>query len=198
LTSIVERISRRRALVSGAVVLLTGWIAAPTASARPAFTCSRLGQRVVADGYLYTCVRRRGRLVWKKGRPVPGQAAPVATPAPSATASPTRPTSPVAVRVTAASAVPEGRPVFEIVLDRDGRPRELALVRSGASVRAFDARCTHAGCIVAVGDDRDFVCRCHGSAFDGSTGAVLLGPAREPLAQLAVTTVDGDIYVSGL
>jgi Rieske Fe-S protein len=194
----VERITRRRALVSGAVVLMTGWIAAPTAAARPGFACSRVGQRVVADGYLYTCVRRRGRLVWKKGRAVPGTAAPVATPSPSSTAQPVPSASPVAVRVMAASSVPEGQPVFEVVLDRDGRPRELALVRSGASVRAFDARCTHAGCIVAVGDDRDFVCRCHGSAFDGSTGAVLLGPAREPLAPLAVSIVDGDIYVSGL
>ncbi len=43
---------------------------------------------------------------------------------------------------------------------------------------AFDAVCPHAGCTVAYSSTgRLFICPCHGSEFNGRTGAVEVGPA---------------------
>jgi thiosulfate dehydrogenase [quinone] large subunit len=59
--------------------------------------------------------------------------------------------------------------------------------------RAFSAVCTHAGCTVGY-QGGAFVCPCHGSVFDGRTGAVLTGPAGQGLPAIAVTVVDGTVY----
>ncbi len=39
------------------------------------------------------------------------------------------------------------------------------------------------------------MCQCHGSRFDIATGAVLNGPATEPLNVYETAEVDGDIRV---
>ena len=57
-------------------------------------------------------------------------------------------------------------------------------------VVVYDATCTHAGCTVAPAGT-NFECPCHGSAFNGSDGSVITGPARRPLMPLAAT-IDGD------
>lgn len=51
---------------------------------------------------------------------------------------------------------------------------------------AFSAVCTHSGCEVSPPEDGRFLCPCHGSAFDAATGAVLKGPATEPLKKVGV------------
>lgn len=70
--------------------------------------------------------------------------------------------------------------------------RTIFLVKTGESdVAAFDATCTHLGCL--VGWDRQaqvFRCPCHGGIFD-RTGAVMDGPPPEGLAKVA-TRVDGN------
>ncbi len=62
---------------------------------------------------------------------------------------------------------------------------------------AFDASCTHEGCPVDYSKaSQCLVCPCHGARFDASTGAVLRGPARRPLAKIAVSEgSDGKLYV---
>lgn len=55
---------------------------------------------------------------------------------------------------------------------------------------AFSAVCTHKGCTVAAMTDGELTCPCHNSKFD-YTGAVLNGPATQPLAAQPIT-VDGD------
>ena len=67
---------------------------------------------------------------------------------------------------------------------------------SSAHYAAFNSACTHAGCPVQPSGAK-FVCPCHGAEFDKATGAVLLGPARRPLAQIPVTVgPDGQLYVT--
>jgi len=69
-----------------------------------------------------------------------------------------------------------------------------ALVIRGAdgALTAFDATCTHAGCEVGWRDG-EIRCPCHHARFDPATGEPTRGPAREPLAQLAVVERDGKI-----
>jgi len=59
----------------------------------------------------------------------------------------------------------------------------------------FSAVCPHAGCAVSEVDGAQVICPCHHSVF-GLDGAVISGPAGEPLAPAAVT-VRGDSIVAG-
>ena len=58
---------------------------------------------------------------------------------------------------------------------------------------AFDDTCTHLGCSLAKGtlDGTTVTCRCHGSQFDVTSGAVLRGPAARPLRSRLVQ-VEGE------
>lgn len=70
--------------------------------------------------------------------------------------------------------------------------KTIFLVKTGESeVAAFDATCTHLGCLVAWDPQAQvFKCPCHGGVFD-RTGAVVEGPPPESLMKIA-TRVDGN------
>jgi nitrite reductase/ring-hydroxylating ferredoxin subunit len=88
-----------------------------------------------------------------------------------------------------------GRPELDAVIIRD---REIALARlDDGSWVAFDNSCTHEDCPLADGDleGERVVCYCHGSEFDVRTGAVLEGPADEPLSVYPVRIEDGELQV---
>ena len=57
-------------------------------------------------------------------------------------------------------------------------------------VLAYDATCTHAGCLVAPAGTT-FECPCHGSTYNGSDGSVITGPAQSHLTPLTAA-IDGD------
>jgi Rieske Fe-S protein len=57
--------------------------------------------------------------------------------------------------------------------------------------KGFIARCTHAGCAIAV-KNGGIECPCHGSRFT-LDGQVERGPAADPLVARAVTVRDGQI-----
>ncbi|MCW1957925.1 MAG: Rieske (2Fe-2S) protein [Mycobacterium sp.] len=57
--------------------------------------------------------------------------------------------------------------------------------------KGFVARCTHAGCALAIKYEK-IECPCHGSQFE-LDGAVLRGPAMEPLVERKVTVRGGEI-----
>ena len=49
----------------------------------------------------------------------------------------------------------------------------------------------------SVTDASELYCPCHGARFDASTGAVLRGPARDPLPSITVAVgPDGQLYVN--
>ncbi len=68
--------------------------------------------------------------------------------------------------------------------------RVILIEDPAAGARALSARCSHLGCTVAPAEGGgELVCPCHGSRYD-LAGAVLQGPAREPLAVLETEPLD--------
>jgi nitrite reductase/ring-hydroxylating ferredoxin subunit len=57
---------------------------------------------------------------------------------------------------------------------------KVAVANVGGTFYASDYTCTHLGCSLAEGDleETTLTCRCHGSQFDVSSGAVVWGPAH--------------------
>ena len=92
------------------------------------------------------------------------------------------------VRVSAVSKLAEGE---MRVFDIDGTKVSVAAV--GGRLYAFDDACTHMGCSLGEGklENAIVTCPCHGSEFDVTSGAVVRGPAHEPVRSRSVQ-VEGD------
>jgi nitrite reductase/ring-hydroxylating ferredoxin subunit len=69
--------------------------------------------------------------------------------------------------------------------------RKIAVANVGGELHGFDDTCTHRGCSLAQGTLEGTVvtCPCHGSQFDVTTGAVVRGPATEPVAIVEIGAV---------
>lgn len=67
---------------------------------------------------------------------------------------------------------------------------------SKGKFRAFSAICTHRGCAVADVSGGTINCPCHGSKFSISTGAVVRGPAKRPLARKTIKVSKGVISLA--
>lgn len=73
--------------------------------------------------------------------------------------------------------------------------RQIVVIRTGGDVRAFDAACTHLGCIVKWdGASRTFKCPCHGAAFDDQ-GTPVSGPVNTPLRPVKFEVTDGVLKI---
>ncbi|WP_257643998.1 FAD-dependent oxidoreductase [Luteimonas salinisoli] len=70
----------------------------------------------------------------------------------------------------------------------------VAVYRDGdGRLCSHSARCTHLGCAVRwSAAEKSWNCPCHGSRFDGQTGAVLNGPASRPLEPFDPARLDPD------
>ena len=60
--------------------------------------------------------------------------------------------------------------------------------------RAFNATCTHAGCIVTGVREDQIACGCHGARFDTDTGEPQSGPARSALGKITIEVRGEDLY----
>jgi thiosulfate dehydrogenase (quinone) large subunit len=78
---------------------------------------------------------------------------------------------------------------------KTGDPAVVVQPTAG-SFAAFDAICPHEGCTVAYAQpDGLFICPCHGSRFNGVTGALVKGPATRGLTPITIAEgPDGDLY----
>jgi nitrite reductase/ring-hydroxylating ferredoxin subunit len=97
------------------------------------------------------------------------------------------------VGIGRADEVPDGEAAdFEV----DGA--QVAVARVGGTLYAFADICTHMGCTLVPGGDLDgteITCGCHGSTFSIETGAVVEGPATQPIEVYPSREVDGEIQI---
>ena len=76
---------------------------------------------------------------------------------------------------------------------------EVAVSRIDGALFAFSDICTHRQCNLSLGGEIEgttIQCECHGSVFDMTTGAVVEGPATEPVATFEARELDGDLQVA--
>ena len=75
--------------------------------------------------------------------------------------------------------------------------RKVAVANAGGTFFAFDDTCTHRGCSLAKGrlSGTTVTCPCHGSEFDVRTGAVLKGPAQQPVRSYPIDAKSGTVRV---
>jgi Rieske Fe-S protein len=92
-----------------------------------------------------------------------------------------------AVDLGAATAVPVGG----AKLYRDDKV--VVSQPAQGTFKAFSAVCTHQGCVLDTVDGTTASCPCHGSQFNAETGAVIQGPATEPLPAVKVTEAGGKL-----
>jgi thiosulfate dehydrogenase [quinone] large subunit len=103
--------------------------------------------------------------------------------------------TPSGTRIGPASDVPVGG-AASFSDPATGDPSLVVQPQSGTFL-AFDAVCPHAGCTVEWDPSgKLFVCPCHGSEFNGHTGAVETGPAVTGLTSIRIAEgADGQLYV---
>ena len=93
-------------------------------------------------------------------------------------------------------AIPDDHVVPYYLTDRKLR---ISVARVAGRLYAFDDLCTcgPAPCPLSGGllTGTTIMCQCHGSRFDISTGAVINGPATQPLSVYEVQEVDGDVQI---
>lgn len=60
---------------------------------------------------------------------------------------------------------------------------KIAVANVAGTFHAFGNICTHRQCLLSKGEleETTVTCPCHGSQFDVTTGAVLQGPAQDPV-----------------
>ncbi len=77
----------------------------------------------------------------------------------------------------------------------DDRKIRISVARVAGRSYAFDDLCTHEACPLSAGllTGTTIMCQCHGSRFDITTGAILNGPAAEPLNVYEVKDAEGEI-----
>lgn len=66
---------------------------------------------------------------------------------------------------------------------------------SAGTFHGFSAVCTHQGCLLNSVSDGAIHCPCHGSSFSISDGAVLHGPAPDPLPTASVVVSGSDLVL---
>jgi Rieske Fe-S protein len=118
----------------------------------------------------------------------PAAAAPSSAAASSAAAS-GAPASAAADALTETSAIPVGSgKIF-------AGPKVVVTQPTAGQYKAFSAICTHLGCTVSQVSNGTIDCPCHGSQYNITTGAVVAGPAPQPLPAKQIKVSGGSIFL---
>jgi nitrite reductase/ring-hydroxylating ferredoxin subunit len=108
------------------------------------------------------------------------------------TDAPSRPTGAGFMAVARSDDLKEGQMKAFKVLDA-----KIAVANVAGTFYAFDDTCTHEGCSLAEGELEETIltCSCHGSQFDVTNGALLRGPAQEPVKSHETRVEDGNLEI---
>ena len=157
------------------------------AVAGPTIKCTKVGQRIVFRGYVYSCVKSKNKLIWKRG-------AKVVTPATEELK-----TSTVITFVAKSDEIVEGEIKIVMVQPDLAASFPVSVVRFNGAVIVLSAICTHKGCIVGTEHGR-LVCPCHNAAFNAINGNATRQPhaghALKPLPQFIANEDAGSIYIT--
>jgi len=80
---------------------------------------------------------------------------------------------------------------------RFGKDPVIVVHEENGQYKAFNARCTHLGCVVQYQDAPvpHFNCNCHGSQYD-LNGVNIAGPAPRPLTPYRIDIVSSNLVVT--
>ncbi|ONI90251.1 Rieske (2Fe-2S) protein [Saccharothrix sp. ALI-22-I] len=95
--------------------------------------------------------------------------------------------------IAALADVPDGG---GLIAGNPSTSKPLVLVRTGDTIKAYDAACPHAGTAVEPPESGVITCPNHGSQFNASDGAVTKGPATKGLTEVAVKVEGGQIVLA--
>ena len=102
------------------------------------------------------------------------------------------------IREDGAEAVGRSRiPLLRTIGAGRSRGTRVTLANVAGTLFAIDDTCTHRGCSLGDGrlDGATVQCACHGSRFDVTSGAVVRGPAEEPVRSYPVHVANGEVQV---
>ena len=217
---------RRRTLLQGLVASTVAlFFPALAQAAGPLIKPTKIGQKVIFQGYTYSVVKSKGKLIWRKGakyipvKPTPTPSA-TATPTPSATATPTptvTPTPTPSVTPTPTPTVtptptPTPSPTFKgVVIAQssqilegktkivDAKDNDGRNQKFAISRFSGNVKVFSSVCThqgcVLAASGANLGCNCHGSEFSGFDGAVTRGPAGLPLTEYRSLEEDGSIIL---
>ncbi len=191
---------RRNLLAIIPAALLSIFGSNALAAAGPKLKPTKLGQKIVFQGYAYICVKSKGKLIWKKGaKVVAGK--PNAKPTPTKTTTPTQSATPAPTEsmgaltfVAKSSDIAEGEIKILDVKPANEPTFPVSLTRVKGLVIVVSAICTHEGCQIR-GSGGALACPCHGSGFNAVTGAVTRGPAERALRKYVASEDAGSIFI---
>ena len=192
------KLVRRNLLAVIPAALLSIFGSNALAAVGPTLKPTKLGQNIVFQGYTYTCVKSKGKLIWKKGAKV---VASTPSAKPSASATPTKSATPAPTAsvgaltfVAKSSDIAEGDVKIIDVKPVNQATFPVSLTRAKGVVIVVSAICTHEGCQVE-GKGGGLTCPCHGSRFNALTGAVTGGPAESALRKYTASEDGGSIFI---
>lgn len=160
----------------------------------PTAVCSRVGQKILFNGKHYVCQKVEGKLAWRALNPLkpPVRIHPsTKSPTPVSTNTSSQVSGFVVAKI---SDLTEGQVKIVVAKDLKGTSIGVALFLSAGVVTAHSAICTHQGCTVGEAG-KNLACPCHGSVFNGQSGAVINGPAQRSLDTYKVAEVNSEIYI---
>lgn len=98
-----------------------------------------------------------------------------------------------AAPIAALADVPDGG---GLVAGNPATSKPLVLVRTGDTVKAYDATCPHQGVAVAPPENGTITCPAHGSQFSAADGSLAKGPATKGLTEVPVKVQDGQVVLA--
>ncbi len=177
---------RRNILTLISASLLSVFGQSAQAVVGPTIKCTKVGQRIIFRGYVYSCVKSKGKLIWKRGAKVVKPAAGELK------------TSTVITFVAKSDEIVEGEIKIVMVQPDLVASFPVSVVRFNGAVIVLSAICTHKGCIVGADQGR-LVCPCHNAAFNAINGNATRQPhaghALKPLPKFIANEEAGSIYI---